>query len=1148
MLAVTDSSMLVVQQRMASPPRSLGVQPSPIAHHMRITTSRAAVFGGALALFASAPLATAQTLDSATVAGFKWRTVGPANFMGRLTDVVGIPFPSKTLYVAAAAGGVWKTTNNGVTWRPVFDDKPIASLGPLAMAPSDTNLIWLGTGEPNSRNSIEPGAGVYKSTNGGASWSLMGLEKTQHIGRIAVDPRDKNVVYVAALGATWKPNAERGLYKTTDGGATWSLIKFISDRAGFIDVAIDPRNPDVVYAASWERYRTPYSLNSGGPGSALWKSTDAGKTWAEIKGNGFPEGTKGRMGLAIAASNTDIIYAMVEAFSMAPAKVVMGQRPQANGLYRSADGGKTWSRNSTINVRPFYYSQVIVDPTNADRVYFSSTELQVSNDGGKTSSNAAQGVHVDDHGIWIDPKDPDRWALATDGGIAITYDKGGNFLYPMNLPLAQFYEISYDMQVPYAVCAGAQDNGSWCGPSRNRVGMNNNYWRTVAGGDGFYTAQDPAGDWVWAESQGGGLQGRNLKTGQQLRIVKPGWQERYRQWEDSVAIARGDPLVPATAEQNKRIATLRASQRKDSIDLYTRFNWNSPFFLSPHNPQVLYMGGNKVFKSLKRGEEMYTISPDLSKQMRARMDTAEKYTGGVTPDVTGAETYGTITTLAESYVKPGLLIAGTDDGNVWKSHNDGGTWENLSDRFPGLPSKDIYVTRVEPSHFDTLSFYVVFDNHRWNDFTPYLYATDDGGKTFKSIVNNLPKASPADYLHVVREDPHNRDLLFVGSSLGVYASIDRGRTWSKFSTGLPSVPVYDLKIHPRDREVMIATHGRGIWFVDIAALEQTTSKTVADAVTLYAPRTAFQWGEGPTLGLPGNGWGQAPLVIPAPAYGATIAYRLRDSVSGPVRVTVTDAAGTQLYTTTGPSRRGVHTVQWAFQGAPAARRDLSPAEKRDSILLRTRAPAVLDSLVKAGYDSVAIAFVRRQVTVATAPPQAGGLGGRGGGGGGGGGGGRGGAQPGCEHPVTQWEPFCARPAEPPAAGRGGRGAGGAPGDTTAAAGEGGGGGGGGRGGGPLEPAQQKIWDVIGMKPPAGGGRGGGGGFGGAGAALAEAGTYVATLSAGGETYKQTFRVERVGMGDNASMPREEDDDDEREDLNGGILPKVVSPWIRRRDE
>jgi hypothetical protein len=555
----------------------------------------------------------------------------------------------------------------------------------------------------------------------------------------------------------------------------------------------------------------------------------------------------------------------------------------------------------------------------------------------------------------------------------------------------------------------------------------------------------------------------------------------------------------------------------------------------------MYLGGNKVFKSLKRGEEMFTISPDLSKQMRARMDTAEKFTGGVTPDVTGAETYGTVVTLAESYIKPGFLLAGTDDGNVWLTHNDGGSWENLSDRFTGLPSKDVYVTRVEPSHFDTLTFFVAFDNHRWNDFTPYLYMTTDGGKSFKSIANNLPHTSPADYLHVIREDPRNRDLLFVGSSLSVYASIDRGQTWSKLASGLPGVPVYDLKIHPRDRELMAATHGRGLWFVDVSALEQMTPKTVADAATLYQPRTAFQWGEGPTLGLPGNGYGQQVLVFASPAYGASITYRLKDSSTTPVRLTVSDASGTQLYQTTGPSRAGVHTVNWAFQGAPAARAALTPSGRRDSILMKNRAPVVIDSLTKAGYDTGAVAAVRRIVNLANNPP-AGGLAafaGRGGGGGGRGG------NVGCDHPPTQWDNFCARPAEPAPVARGGRGGRGAPADAAAAdtsaeaLAAAFGGGGGGRGG---DPAQNKIWEIIGMKAPQGGRGGGGGGFGGGGN-LVDGGTYVATLTVNGQTYKQSFRVEKSGMGDDMGFTQITDDQDDNDDINGGILPKFEKPLI-----
>jgi Sortilin, neurotensin receptor 3, len=1098
----------------------------------------------ALGLVTSSSQAPAQMLDSSVVSGFRWRTVGPANFMGRVSDVAGIPGPSKTLFVAAAGGGIWKSMNNGITWRPVFDDKNVISMGMLAIAPSDTMQVWAGTGEPNSRNTIEPGAGVYKSTDGGITWKFVGLEKTQHIGRIVVHPTNPNIVYVAALGPAWKAGGERGLYKTEDGGVSWKLIKAGANaKTGFIDVALDPSNPNVIYASSWERYRTPYSLNSGGPGSGLWKSTDAGATWTEIKGSGYPEGLKGRIGISVARSNPNIVYALTEACTMkATDRCVPSNSPAPSGLYRSTDAGKTWTQMNHIDTRPFYYSQVRADPKNPDRVYFSSTQLQVSNDGGKTTMNAAQGVHVDDHALWIDPNDPERWVLGNDGGIAITYDRGGNFYYPRNLALGQFYEISYDYAIPYNVCSGAQDNGAWCGPSRRNGVNTNSYWRTISGGDGFYTAQDPTNpNLVWGESQNAGIQQTNLATGERGRVNKPSWNERYHMWEDSIAIARGDVMVPATKEQLAKVADLKAKQKKDSIDLSIRYNWNSPYFLSPHNPRVFYLGGSRVLKSLKGGEDLFPISPDLSKQIQARMDTVAKHTGGITLDLTGAEAYGAVVTLAESPLKPGFLLAGTDDGNLWITHNDGGSWENLSSRVTGLPSNDVYVSRVEASHFDTLTFYVAYDNHRWNDFTPYLYMTTDGGRTFRSIVNNLPSGGVADFLHVIREDPQNRDLLFVGTSLSTYASIDRGKTWSKFASGLPSVPVYDLQIHPRDHELMAATHGRSLWVVDIAALEQLTPKVVASTY-LFKPKTAYQWGEGPQMELSGNGNAQAVFMVASPPMAADIVYQLAPNApTTPVRIAVLDASGDTISSIVGASGTGIHHVSWNFQGRrpPGPAPEQTPSQRRDSILLRVRAPAVLDSLRKAGYDTTAINTVRQQVATLLNPPQPQGFGGRGGRGAGG--------QP-CERPLSQWDQFCARPAETTGGGRGGRGGGAdtsaaAPTTPAAAAAAGGRGRGGrpGRGGAgeALDPVQH-IWSVIGMNAPAqGGGRGrggGGGGFGAqafAGTFIAGTGDYLVVMNVGGKTYKELLRVERVsGSTDSGSPFGEEEERD-------GQSPAVV---------
>ena len=1114
----------------------------------------------ALSLIGAAPLA-AQTLDSSVTSGFRWRNVGPSNFMGRLSDVQGIPSPSKTIYVATAAGGVWKSPNNGVTWRPIFDDKEISSAGMLAIAPSDTNIIYLGTGEPNSRNTIEPGAGVYKSTNGGETWTFIGLRETQHIGRVVVDPRNANTVYVAALGPAWKAGGDRGLYKTTDGGATWKLIKAgANPKTGAIDVVLDPSNPDVVYASFWERYRTPYSLNSGGVGSGLFKSTDGGNTWTEIKGSGYPEGPKGRIGLAVAHSNPQIVYALTEAASMAPGPVVFSRTPPANGLYRSTDGGKTWTHMNTYDTRPFYYSQVRVDPKNPDRVYFSSTDLMASNDGGKTLIAAAQSVHVDDHGIWIDPNDPERWFLANDGGIAITFDKGGNFWYPMNFPIGQFYDVSYDFAVPYNICSGAQDNGAWCGPSRRRnpnSPVANTQWVTISGGDGFYTAQDPTNpNMVWGSSQNAGIQQTNLATGERGRVNKPTWNERYREWEDSIAVVRGDPLRPMTAEMRTRIDALRAQQKKDSADLQIRYNWESPYFLSPHNPRVFYLGGSRVLKSTKGGEDMYPISPDLSvksdpaqeRARLARIDTVEKYTGGITLDLTGAEAYGTVVALQESPIKPGFLIAGTDNGNLWLTHNDGGNWENLTPKFAtlGVPN-DAYVVRVEPSHFDTLTFYVAFENHRWNDLTTYLFVTNDGGKRFQSLVNKQTKSRPADYLHVIREDPHNRDLLFVGNSRSVYVSVDRGRTWSKFANNLPTVPVFDLQIHPRDHELIAATHGRSLWIVDIAALEQMTPRVLSQGTYLFQPKTAYQWGEGPHTNLPGNGYGQAVMTYANPPYGADIVYRLASAASGGARLIISNVAGDTLASLTGPGGAGVHHVLWNFQqNAPrTAAPEQSPSQRRDSILLRVRAPAVLDSLTRAGYDTAAIRTVRAQVAQMVNPNAGGGRGGRGGGGGRGGAGGQA-----CEHPTTQWETFCARPAENPnPQGRGGgRGAAdstaAAPAATAApaAAGRGARGGrGGAMGDATLNPVE-RIWSLIGMNPPApAGGRGGGGGGafgGGAATTTANTGDYLVTLLVNGQSYRQTFRVERVSGGGDSANPFGGDDEHDQLGRYTPITPKA----------
>ncbi len=926
------------------------------AHPVLCALACAALFAGT----ASAQLTT--PLDSATLAGFRWRSIGPANMGGRVTDVEGVAGNPKIFYVATATGGIWKTINAGTTFFPTFDKEKVVSMGDIAIAPSDPNILYAGTGEEDSRNSISPGGGVFKSTDAGRTWKVVGLEATQQIGRIVIDPTDPNVVYIAALGHAWNSNPERGLYKTTDGGATWKLSKFISDKAGFVDIAMDAKDHNTLYATSWERVRGPYFLKSGGPGSGLWKTTDAGGTWREIRGGGFPETTKGRIGLALSPSNPQVLYAWVEADTLSRA-LARGEKPDTSkrqktnsGIYRSADGGATWTltyRNEPPgtgagglgDARPFYYSQIRVDPKNPDRIYWMSSVFRSSEDGGKTYRRGALNVHTDWHAMWIDPNDPGHLILGDDGGIAVTYDRGGTYDFINTFPIGQFYAISYGMEKPYKVCGGLQDNGSWCGPSRsrNRVGITNYDWYNVGGGDGFYTAIDPDDpNIVYSESQGGNASRLNVAQNTRAVIMRGGGRDRTSLFEDSVIIARGDTTHPETPQVTAAVEAVRRRAAADSARGY-RFNWSTPYFLSPHSANTVYMGGNRLLKSSDRGDHFYPISPDLSTKDSARIIMSTRTTGGITRDNSGAETYGTITTVAESPVRPGILWAGTDDGNVWLTTNDGGSWTDITTRFPGVPKKT-WVSRVEPSHFDTATVYVTFDNHRENDFKPYVFVSTDFGKTFRSIVNNLPTGG-VDFVHVIREDPANRDLLYLGSDVGAYVSTDRGSSWQRFMTGMPTVPVHDLKIHPRDRELIAATHGRSIWIVDVAPLEEMNTGVFARTANFFTPKTAYEYSIGNVQNFPG----QKNFVAPNPSYGAELAYRLSSgSPRDSARIVVTNIRGDTVRTLTGPGGPGLHYAYWDLRGRP---RPLGPAALRDSIATARVRRAREDSLRAARGDT-----------------------------------------------------------------------------------------------------------------------------------------------------------------------------------------------------
>lgn len=1020
----------------------------------------------ALSLVAALPVSAQDSeLVDQWIDALEWRSIGPANMSGRVTDVEGLPSPSKTFYVAAAAGGIWKTTNNGVTYRPVFQNERVISLGDIAIAPSDPDQIWAGTGEEDSRNSISPGGGIYKSVDGGLTWELKGLEATEHIGRIQVHPDNPDVVFVAALGALWRTNPERGLYRTTDGGDTWELVNFVSDRAGFVDVKFHPRNPDVLFATSWERQRGPYYLESGGPGSALWKSTDGGDSWEKVEGGGLPETMLGKMNVAFAPSYPRVMYLMVEA-----AAPEGSDEDNLNGLYRSDDGGETWERVNEYNSRPFYYSEVVVDPADPDRVYFSS--LRFSEDGGRTMRNMAQAVHVDFHAIWVDPNDPDRIVLGNDGGIAVSFDRGGNYWFPNVIPLGQFYNISYGMEVPYTVCGGLQDNYTWCGPSRKASGdITNHDWFRVSGGDGFVSQQDPRyPEIVYSESQGGNMGRSNLKTGERDSFDRPDWRTVYREYQDSIALLWPDLAEPMPAEHRSRIEDLQARATADSLALQLRYNWNTPYFLSPHDPDVIYAGANRVLKSDWRGDDMYPISPDLTRADPEKIAISTETTGGITPDVTGAETFATITSLAESPMVAGLLYAGTDDGNLWVSPDAGGEWMELTDATDDLVPDGTYVSRIEPSKHAQDRVYVTYDNHRRGDFTPYVLVSENRGQSFRSISSDLPTGKP-DFVHVVREDHVNPNLLFVGTDVGAYVSVDRGNSWKRFMTGLPTVPVHDLQIHPREGEIIAGTHGRSIWIADVKPLQQLPG-VMADAdVHLFEPAPAFQYGTSPTGG---EFTAQHYFIANNPQYGATFTYWLGRDLEERAEIAVLDDDGEELWSTNGADSPGMHAATWNMRG-PSVDLPRSPSEVRDSIKIERRLEEVADSLVDAGED-------RDEVEEAVESLREGGGGGFRFGGGGGGGGGL---------PFDSDGNFIERPAEGPEIQ----------------------GGGGGFGGGGGDSLQNRIRRAV---------TGDQGGrrrfFGGGGSifpsrsepgALAEPGVYTVVLRVDGEEHTQRFTLDRT---------------------------------------
>jgi len=823
-------------------------------------TSLKSMLTGILLLLSLALGAMAQASHEAALKSLKFREIGPAIMGGRVDDFAVVDSDPRIMYVGSAAGGVFKTTNAGTNWEPVFDEQPNSSIGDIALAPSDPSVLYVGTGEPNNRQSSSWGGGVYKSLDAGKTWTFLGLKDTHHIGRIVVHPTEPNVVYVAALGHLWGPNKERGVYKSTDGGATWTQSLFINDDTGVSDIAIDPQSPNTLYAAAYERRRTVFGFNGGGPGGGIYKTVDGGVHWTKLT-HGLPTtGDVGRCAIDIYRKNSNIVYVLIE-------------HATQGGIYRSEDKGFSWTRMSDTNPRPSYYSQVRIDPNNDRKVWVLGAPLYLSEDGGKTfTQDRAQRIHSDFHAMWIDPSNSDHVVLGSDGGITVTYDSGKRWDYVNNLPLGQFYEIAYNMEKPYRVCGGLQDNYSWCGPSASLItqGIANDEWINIGGGDGFDTKMDPNdANIVYTESQDGGLLRRDLRTGESRSI--------------------------------------RPQEDNDKAPRY-RFQWNSPLVMSSHDAKTLYYGGNHLFKSTDRGDSWTRLGPDLT----TGIERDKQPILGKVPDKDtlsrhdGVQNFPCATTVAESPVKAGILWVGTDDGNLQVTRDDGKTWSNVVGNVPGL-KKGAYVAKVEASRKDEGTAYVAFDNHRADDFSTYLYMTTDYGKSWHRITNGIP--AEAGTMHVVREDQKNPNLLFAGAEFGLFVSFDRGAKWERMKNGLPTVPVDDILIHPREHDLILGTHGRSIWIMDdITPLEEMSDNVASADLHLFGMRTGTTWHVANYRGFTGT----REFLANNPPNGVIVDYFLKKKIDGrnPVRITITDKAGNRIRELQGPGEEGVNRVAW----------------------------------------------------------------------------------------------------------------------------------------------------------------------------------------------------------------------------------------------
>jgi len=807
---------------------------------------------------------TAQMLAPDVIKVVRYRSIGPTRQGGRFVDFAVPLQDTKIIYAATGSGGLWKSTNNGLTFDPIFDNQAVVSIGDVAVAPSDPNVVWVGSGEATTSRSTYWGDGVYKSTDAGLTWTNMGLKESHHIGRIVIDPRDPNIVYVAALGHLYTENEARGVYKTTDGGKNWvKSLGIVADNKniGACDIVIDPQNPNTLYAATYDKERKDWTFNLGGPGSGIYKTTDAGRTWTKLT-NGLPGGMLGRIGLDIYPKNPNILYANIENANkpgMSDAdrlKELRAGKPSRGMIgaqvYRTDDGGKTWRLThpptETHGGGPgYYYMQIRVDPNNPDHVMLLSVGNQQSTDGGKTWRTFWSGG--DNHGLWIDPKDSNHMLVGYDHGMMVTWDGGSTSYHVDNLPLAQFYGIGYDMAYPYNVAGGLQDNGSHMGPSTKRGGgaIRLEDWKNVGGGDGMYNVFDPVTNrYLYNESQFGSISRLDLVTGESRGIAS---------------------RVPGSGN--------------------VRYNWCAPILVSPHNSDVVYHAGNRLMRSPTRGENWEVISPDLTKNDSSRL-------GG-----DGDIQYCTITTIDESPIVQGVLWVGTDDGNVQLSKDAGRTWTLLNDKITGNPG--YWVSRVTASKHYGGTAYLTYTGLRNDDFRPFIYKTTDYGETWTSVAGNLPKKS----INVVREDHKNPNLLFVGVDFGIYFTIDGGKNWNELKSNMPTQPVHDLQIHPRENDLIVGTHGRGIFIADISPLQELNQNTLSQDVYLFDIESKVKWVTPPTGTSASNNFnGQSE------PNGIVINYYLRNTVQDTITVQVLKGARIVAETKNAIRTAGINQVIW----------------------------------------------------------------------------------------------------------------------------------------------------------------------------------------------------------------------------------------------